>query len=144
MSLLRTAEQAKLADLLAIARGLAIRYEELSNTAGDRLTPVLQRILDTRRPLLDSIAAAIEARGDLPPVADLEINELRAIIDRVLASLLGEQALETRLLHAEEDWCSILQDAKVLDWTDAEAKLLDALETQADESQRMLRGAADR
>lgn len=144
MSLIRTAEQAKLAELCAVGNGMMLRYGELlDSAAADRLAPTLDDIASQRRPLLNRVAAAAKVRGDTPPAADQEINELRAVMDRILGYLLGEQKIKQRLLQAEEDWLILLRDARSLTWAERELQVLQALELQAESSLRQLRSIPD-
>jgi hypothetical protein len=127
MTVLRSPQQAKLAELYAVGGGLVARYRELVDTAADSLASVLADANAQRAPLLERIRAAEQARGDLPPAADQEINEVRVVTDRVLAGLLGQDALASRLLQSETAWRALLEDAGDNDWTDDERELIDRL-----------------
>jgi hypothetical protein len=132
MTLLRSSEQAKLAELYAVGGGLVARYRELGDTAVDSLASVLAEAIAQRTPLLERIRAAEQARGDLPPAPDQEINEVRVVTDRILTGLLGQDALASRLLQSEAAWRALLEDAGDNDWSDDERELIDRLAAQAE------------
>ena len=127
MSIVRTAEQTKLAELQAIGKGMLIRYGELMHQGDKDLSERIELILSQRRPLLDAVATAQESRGEFPEAGDREVNELHAFVDRILAALLGQDSLKKRVQRAEESWRSTLDDAMHLDWHQRERQALQAL-----------------
>ena len=142
MTLLRSPEQAKLAELYAVGGGLLMRYRDPTDNAGEHLQAVLADTIAQRVPLLERVREAEQARGDIPPAADHEINQIRIVTDRVLASLLGEHALATRLVRGEEAWLTLIEEARGMDWADDERTLLEDLAAGTREAIQRLRAAA--
>lgn len=138
MSLIRTPEQTKLAELHAIGRGMLLRYDALQDDAHEAIVKVIRDASSRRRELLDAIADAARKRGDIPPAGDREINEVHALADRFATKLFGEETLYQRLLQAEESWQTAIDDALSLDWHSDERKRLNALRDQGRETLRAL------
>ena len=144
MKLLLNREQAALADLHAFGAGLLLRYEKLLQADIDpTLGAVLARIAQARRPLIKELAACEKSRGRPPRVGDREINELRAIADRLIGSLFGSQASGQRVIAAENAWLERLGNAQDLDWHEHEEALLQQLKTDAATARDRLAQFAD-
>jgi len=139
MTLLRSPEQAKLAELYSVGGGLSARYGELIDTADEALQRVLAETIRRRAPLLEQVRRAEQARGDLPPAPDYEINQVRVVTDRILAGLLGEDALTPRLARGEEAWLTLVRGARELDWSIEERELLEQLAERARQTIGQLR-----
>lgn len=137
--MLRSEEQAKLAELHGLGGGMLARYRELLDDVPHRVTPFLQAVVERRSELVERIAAAEAARADLPSAADLEINELRAMGDRVLAAMFGEATLYQRIRRAEQEWGALLGEATDLDWRGDERELLADLQSESRESLQLLK-----
>jgi hypothetical protein len=145
MSLLRNREQTTLADLNAFGGGLLQRYQQLvASDIDEALGSALGEILARRRPLLDALAAREAARNDKPKAADQEVNELRAIADRLLGALFGPELPVRRVVKAEAAWQARLRSAQSseLNWSAAERDLLDELEADARAAREALRTIA--
>lgn len=127
MTMIRTPELGMLADLVAVGHGLLIRYGNLADEKDNPLAAKVQSIITRRTPLLEQLAAAEHARGDLPDTGDREINEVRSTLDSLAGSLLGEDSTRQRLQSAEQEWMDRLNAAQQLDWRDDETRLLRAL-----------------
>ncbi|MCP5390055.1 MAG: hypothetical protein H6920_00295 [Sphingomonadaceae bacterium] len=120
-----------MAELLAEGRGLLLRYEQLAEGAPEPLTSTLQEIIATRAPLLDDLAQAQRARGQLPPAGDHEINQIRATVDALTSVVWGEMNARQRLLQAEDAWLQQLSDDNGMAWSEAERALLRTLQRDA-------------
>lgn len=143
MSLFRTPEQTKLAELHAIGGGMLLRYDAMQDHQGEAIIRVVQSASSRRRQLLGAIADAARKRGDIPPAGDREINEVHALADRFVTKLLGEEALYQRLLQAEESWQTVLDDALGLEWRSDERKILQALRNESRDTLQALRQCGD-
>jgi hypothetical protein len=133
MPLLRDPNQTILADLNAFGNGLLHRYNTLLQADLDpQLRTILQRVLNTRQPLIDMLADYEKARGDQPKAADQEINDLRAMADRLLGFQFGPQAVVGRIIQSEKLWGEHLHEAKELNWLQHEEKLLAKLQAETD------------
>jgi hypothetical protein len=109
---------------------MLLRYRDLLAAGAGELQPLLERVLAERSELIDRLAKAEQARAQVQSAPDQEINELRALSDRFLKALLGEDPLKKRLLKAEQDWIAELEQAQSLAWADTERELLAALEAE--------------
>lgn len=143
MTLWRSTEHAKLGELHAVGEGILLRYRKLLDAGAGRVSQFLQVVIDKRGRLLDRVAAAEVARGDLPTAADREINEVRTLGDRVFKALLGENTLHNRLTQSEQEWQAMIRDAQGLEWADGEKTLLQALESESSSSLRLLKTLAE-
>ncbi len=131
VGLIRSDEQAKLGELYALGSGMLLRYRELLAAGAGELQPLLERVLAQRGELIDRLAEAEQARSQVQSAPDQEINELRALGDRFLKALLGEDPLKNRLLKAEQEWIAELEQAQPLAWADTERELLAALAAES-------------
>jgi hypothetical protein len=138
MSLIRTPEQTRLAELQAIGSGMLTRYEALQAQDAQPLVDFLRQLLARRRELLEAVASAAEARGDLPSAGDQAVNEIHALADRFLSGLFGEQTLYERVANAESSWSDALEKARHLDWHGTERKLLQALLDESHDARQRL------
>jgi hypothetical protein len=125
--MIRSNEQARLAELLAVGRGMLLRYERLLESDITPCVDVLRQVIDARMPLLDQLADAERARCDLPPGGDHEANDFNAAVDSLLGPLFGAAAVQHRLLQAERHWAQMLDDGRALDWQADEIELFDRL-----------------
>jgi hypothetical protein len=133
--MIRDTAQARLAEWLAVGRGLLERYGELRGTIDDDADQALETIINARRPLLDRLERVLVERGELPPAGKLELNQVQAAIDSLAARLLGDQAVQQRLLRAEAHWQALLADDPDLDWQQDEQQVIAALR---DDSRRAI------
>ena len=131
MSIIRTPEQTKLAELHAIGAGMLVRYSALQEQDSEALIGIIENVVDRRGRLLDAVAAASKRRGDIPPAGDHEANELRALVDRFTAKLFGEDSLHERILGAEASWLEALDDARGMNWEGDEQSVLHALREES-------------
>lgn len=127
LKLIRSDKEAMLGELKALGSGTLLRYRDLLDAGAGTLEPILQRTLRRRSELVERIAEAEQARARIRSAPDTEINEVRALSDRIFKALLGEDLLQKRILKTEQDWQSRLELAKGLDWNDDERELLDQL-----------------
>jgi hypothetical protein len=67
MTLLRSPQQGKLAELHSVGGGMTTRYGELIEGVAEPLRSVLAETVSQRAPLLERIREAERKRGDLPP-----------------------------------------------------------------------------
>jgi hypothetical protein len=139
MTLLRSPQQGKLAELHSVGGGMTTRYSELIEGVAEPLRSVLAETVSQRAPLLERTREAERKRGDLPPAPDHEINQVRSLTDRILGGLFGEEALTSRLVRGEEAWLELVEVAREGDWTEDECELLDQLSKQAHSAVRRLR-----
>jgi len=145
MSLIRSPEQAMLAELHSLGAGLLMRYEGLPS-AGEYLAVVnvLRSTLSRRHELLEAVADAERRRGDFPSAGNQELAELRALADRVAGALAGEGTLVRRLIAAEDSWQKAIDEAEGMDWSEDERSILDALHDDSRETLQALTAIADR
>ena len=135
MNLIRDPEQAALADLDAFGGGLLQRYKTLLEADVDpRLSAVLKRLVALREPLIEELARREAARNEQPTAAEVEINEIRAAVDRVLGGLFGAQVSGRRIAHSEAEWLERLQQVEGLDWEPQERDLLERLQADAEQA----------
>lgn len=129
MVLLRNDRQQALASLHAHGEELLQRY----SNAGAReqlpaeLRSAVSRIVAARGPLLDELAALAAIEGDLAQAGNVERATLAEAADAVSGWLGADVA--PRLYDADRDWLQELKQAQTLDWTDAEASVLEKLNT---------------
>lgn len=127
MTILHTAETARLGELLAVGRGLLLRYRDLRDGMPGPLRTAVDDTIDARSPLLDQVEEAIRQRGQLPPAADKEPNELHALLDGLGGALLGDELLTARIVDAEAAWAGLLDAGMDHAWDADEQELMTAL-----------------
>jgi hypothetical protein len=126
MSLLRNPQQTVLAELHARGGELVQRYRDVL-MADDLPAPwraALERVLHERTALVEALAAAERAYGDLPQVGNAERAWLQSLGDRLSKTLGGEHSLAQRLREADQVWLEGLEEAERLEWTAQQASLL--------------------
>ena len=119
--LLRDDQQAALAELRATAAGLVVRYRSLSEgDVDERLGALLADVAERRQVLVDELAECARERGDEPTAADLELNQYRALGDRLTAWALGQELSLERIADAEQAWLERLHEIESLAWRPSE------------------------
>lgn len=143
MPLIRSKEEAQLGELLAVGRGMLLRYAELREGDLGDLDGTLAAVIEARTELLERLASLDRERGDLPPAGDHEINQINALVDGLVAAVLGSESLRERLLRAEEGWKDLLDCDDDFAWRDEEVAVLDALRAENDAAIAALHAQTD-
>jgi len=82
--------------------------------------------------MLARIEAMERARGELPQAGNQERALLKAISDWVQSRVHSEATLVLRLMEAEAQWRSEVDEAADLDWSDDEQDVLSQLVIHSD------------
>lgn len=141
MNGLRSDQQAALAALHARGEEVAERYRAALT---DPQLPaawreLLAAILARHESLVEGLAAAERASGDLPKAGNLERASLQVLLDRLTGLTGSRVAVARRLSHADEVWREELRQVRGLTWSAEEMALLDALEAHLGEAAERLR-----
>jgi len=134
MSILRDEYGAALAGIHAHGLELIERYQDLvdQEVVSAPTETLLQRAIEARGAMLARIEAMERARGELPQAGNQERALLKAISDWVQSRVHSEATLVLRLMEAEAQWRSEVDEAADLDWSDDEQDVLSQLVIHSD------------
>lgn len=134
MSILRDEYGAALAGIHAHGLELIERYQDLvdQEVVSAPTEALLRRAVEARSAMLGRIEAMERARGELPQAGNQERALLKAISDWVQSRMHSEATLVLRLMEAEAQWRSEVDEAADLDWSDDEQDVLSQLVIHSD------------
>lgn len=134
MSILRDEYGAALAGIHAHGLELIERYQDLvdQEVVSAPTETLLRRAIEARGAMLARIEAMERARGELPQAGNQERALLKAISDWVQSRVHSEATLVLRLMEAEAQWRSEVDEAADLDWSDDEQDVLSQLVIHSD------------
>lgn len=134
MSILRDEYGAALAGIHAHGLELIERYQELveQDVVSTPTETLLRRAIEARSAMLARVEAMERARGELPQTGNRERALLKAISDWVQSRVHSEATLVMRLMEAEAQWRSEVDEAADLDWSDDEQDVLSQLVIHSD------------
>jgi hypothetical protein len=134
MSILRDEYGAALAGIHAHGLELIERYQDLvdQEVVSAPTEALLRRTIEARSAMLGRIEAMERARGELPQAGNQERALLKAISDWVQSRVNSEATLVLRLMEAEAQWRSEVDEAADLDWSDDEQDVLSQLVIHSD------------
>jgi len=134
MSILRDEYGAALAGIHAHGLELIERYQDLvdQEVVSAPTEALLRRTIEARSAMLGRVEAMERARGELPQAGNQERALLKAISDWVQSRVHSEATLVLRLMEAEAQWRSEVDEAADLDWSDDEQDVLSQLVIHSD------------
>ncbi|PTY35695.1 hypothetical protein BGP77_08600 [Saccharospirillum sp. MSK14-1] len=134
MSILRDEYGAALAGIHAHGLELIERYQDLidQEVVSAPTESLLRRAIEARTAMLGRVEAMERARGELPQAGNQERALLKAISDWVQSRVNSEATLVQRLMEAEAQWRSEVNEAADLDWSDDEQDVLSQLVIHSD------------
>ena len=134
MSILRDEYGAALAGIHAHGLELIERYQDLvdQEVVSAPTDALLRRAIEARSAMLGRVEAMERARGELPQAGNQERALLKAISDWVQSRVHSEATLVLRLMEAEAQWRSEVDEAADLDWSDDEQDVLSQLVIHSD------------
>ncbi|WP_108126687.1 hypothetical protein [Saccharospirillum mangrovi] len=134
MSILRDEYGAALAGIHAHGLELIERYQELvgQEVVSAPIEALLKRAIEARQAMLARVEVMERARGELPQASNQERALLKAISDWLQSRVHSESSLVSRLMEAEGQWRSEVDEAADLDWSDDEQDVLSQLVIHSD------------
>lgn len=134
MSILRDEYGAALAGIHAHGLELIERYQDLvdQDVVSAPTETLLRRTIEARSAMLTRVEAMERARGELPQAGNQERALLKAISDWVQSRVHSEATLVMRLMEAEAQWRSEVDEAADLEWSDDEQDVLSQLVIHSD------------
>lgn len=134
MSILRDEYGAALAGIQAHGLELIERYQELidQDVVSAPTEALLRHAIEARTAMLDRIETMERARGELPQAVNQERALIKAISDWIQSRVHSEATLVLRLMEAEAQWRSEVDEAADLEWSDDEQDVLSQLVIHSD------------
>ncbi len=129
MSIIRDDYTAALAGIHARGLELLERYQDLvdQEIVSPPTEALLKQVIEKRRAMLQRVEQMERARGDLPKAGNEERALFQAITDWLKSKVQNESSLILRLIEAEEQWRSEVDESIELDWSEDEQDVLSQL-----------------